>query len=383
MRIETLAIHAGKDIDPVTGAIMPAIHLSTTFQRSEENQFAYSRVNNPNRQALEDCLVALEEGAAAAAFASGMAASAAVLQTLSAGDHILLPQDLYFGVRELATKLMPQWELSHTVVDMTDLSEVKAAIRPNTRMIWIETPSNPLLNVLDISAIAGIARYAGALLVSDSTWTTPLLQRSLVLGADVVIHSTTKYLSGHSDVVGGVVIVKEEGDFLENLRQIQGIAGAVPSPFDCWLILRGIRTLPYRMRGHCHNAGKVAQFLADHPAVHTVRYPGLPSHPGHEIAGRQMSGFGGMLSFQVNGGIEQAAVVAASTKLFAQATSLGGVESLIEHRAVAEGEGSQTPVDLLRVSVGLEHPDDLIADLAAALETEATPALLKGLRMRK
>jgi cystathionine gamma-synthase len=365
--IETIAIQAGRDPDPYIGAVMTPIHLSTTFVRGNEGDFVYSRTGNPNRQALETCLTELEGGAGAIAFGSGMAAVAAVFQSLARGDHVILPDDTYFGVRELVTNILARWGLEHTLVDMTDLRAVKAAIKPATRLVWIETPSNPMLKITDIAAVADIGHEAGARVGVDGTWATPMLQPALELGADVVVHSTTKYLGGHSDLTGGIIITKAEDNFFELMRQMQGIGGGVPSGFDCWLLLRGIRTLPYRMRGHCDNAKKIAHFLDDHPKVHTVHYPGLASHPGHEVAQRQMRDFGGMLSVQVNGGFDLADAVVNRTQIFAKATSLGGVESLIEHRAPAEGEDTKTPIDLLRISVGLEHPDDLIEDLAQAL----------------
>lgn len=369
MHIETIAIQAGRPNDPSVGAVMPPIHLSSTFIRGNEGGYVYSRSANPNRNALEACITSLENGADAVAFGSGMAAVASVFQSLSKGDHVILPDDTYFGVRQLVTKLLARWGLTHSMVDMTDLDAVKANMQSNTRLVWIETPSNPMLKISDIAAISDIVHESGAMVGVDGTWATPMLQPALQQGADYVVHSTTKYLGGHSDLLGGVVVAREKDAFLEDIREMQEIGGAVPSGFDCWLLLRGIRTLPYRMRGHCANAMKVAQFLADHPAVHTVHYPGLESHPGHEVAKRQMRDFGGMLSVQVNGGSEAADKVAGSTKIFSRATSLGGVESLIEHRAPVEGEGTQTPWDLLRVSVGLEHPDDLIEDLAQALHS--------------
>ncbi len=367
MHIETIAIQAGRTLDAQTGAVMPPIHLSTTYLRDNEGEFVYSRSDSPNRRALEECLTVLEGGAESAAFASGMAAVAAVFQSLQHGDHVILPDDTYFGVRELVTNLLTRWGLTHTMVDMTDLTAVSSAIQPNTRIVWIETPSNPMLKVSDIAAIADIAHNAGAAVGVDGTWATPLLQSPLAIGADYVVHSTTKYLGGHSDLTGGVVVTKKTDTLFEKIRQMQEIGGAVPSGFDCWLLLRGIRTLPYRMRGHCANGMKIAQFLAEHPQVHTVHYPGLDSHPGHEIAKRQMKDFGGMVSIQVKGGAEKADAVVANTRIFARATSLGGVESLIDHRAPVEDENTKTPWDLLRISVGLEHPDDLIADLAHAL----------------
>ncbi len=377
MKIETLAIHAGKGIDAETRAVMPPIHLSTTFERAADGTYpggyTYIRSENPTRRALEDALVALEGGVCAATFGSGMAAIMTVFQALRTGDHVLIPDDIYFGTGKLVNELFVPWGLQQTEVDMTDLDAVRAAIRPNTRLIWIETPSNPLLKITDVNAIAQIAHEAGAICACDSTWPTPLLLRTLELGADLAVHSTTKYLAGHSDVLGGAVIAKENSDFFERIRLIQRTGGAVPSPFDCWLLLRGIRTLPYRMRGHCENARKVAAFLADHPKVCTVHYPGLENHPGHAIAAEQMRDFGGMLSFQLcpdelRSGRENAQRVAGQTKLFTQATSLGGVESLIEHRYSIEGPTTKAPDNLLRCSIGLEHPDDLIADLAQALD---------------
>lgn len=379
-RMETVAIHAGKEIDPTTGAVMPPLHLSTTYERkadgSYHNGFVYIRGDNPTRRALEDALCALEGGASAAAFASGMAAIMTVFQALRPGDHVLIPDDIYFGTKVMIAKLFAPWGLSSETVDMTDLDAVRAAMRPNTRLLWIETPSNPLLKISDIAALAEIAHAGGALLACDSTWPSPALQRTLALGADLAIHATTKYLGGHSDLLGGAVIAREHSPFFDAIRMIQQTGGAVPSPFDCWLLLRGIRTLPYRMRGHCENAQRVAEYLSRHPKVEKVLYPGLPSHPGHAIAARQMSGYGGMLSVQLRAddlrtGEQNARRMANRTKLFVQATSLGGVESLIEHRASIEGAVTSAPANLLRISVGLEHPDDLIADLEQALADEA------------
>ncbi|MEZ4680600.1 MAG: PLP-dependent transferase [Caldilineaceae bacterium] len=381
MKIETIAVHAGKGIDPTTRAVMPPIHLSTTFERAEDGTYpsgySYIRADNPTRRALEDALVALEGGVCAATFGSGMAAIMTVFQALRTGDHVLIPDDIYFGTGKLVNELFVPWGLQYTEVDMTDLSAVRAAVQPNTKLIWIETPSNPLLKITDVVSVAAIAHEVGAVLACDSTWPTPMLLRTLELGADLAVHATTKYLAGHSDVLGGAVIAKENSDFFERIRFIQRTGGAVPSPFDCWLLLRGIRTLPYRMRAHCENARKVAEFLADHPKVCTVHYPGLESHPGHEIAAEQMKDFGGMLSFQLcpdelRSGRENAQRVAGQTKIFTQATSLGGVESLIEHRFSIEGPTTKAPDNLLRCSIGLEHPDDLIADLAQALEAPVT-----------
>lgn len=370
--LETIAVHAGRSIDAATGAVMPPIHLSTTFERQPDGQytdgFFYTRLDNPNRRALEQCLVDLEGGATAAAFASGQAATASIFQALSQGDHVILPDDAYFGTSRLVLEIMARFGIAASVVDLTNLAAVRAALRPNTRLIWAETPSNPLLKIADIGAIAEIAHNAGAICAVDSTWSSPLGQQPLRLGADIVMHSTTKYLGGHSDILGGIVVAREDNDYFARVRVNQTIGGSVPSPFDCWLLLRSIRTLPYRMRAHTENATRVAEYLADHPKVDVVHYPGLPTHPGHEIAARQMLSYGGMLSIEVVGGFDEARDVAARVRLFTRATSLGGVESLIEHRAPVEGPASLTPKNLLRVSVGLEHPDDLIADLAQALQ---------------
>ena len=371
MNLETLAIHAGQATDPATGAVVPPIVLSTTFERAEDGSFPhgyiYTRSGNPNRTALEQCLAALEGGADCAAFGSGLAAAMAVFQSLAPGDHVIIPDDAYHGVSRLVREIMAPWGLQASVVDMTDLAAVRAAVRPTTRLLWVETPSNPLLKISDIAALAQIAHAAGARCAVDNTWATPALQRPLDLGADLALHATTKYLGGHSDVLGGAIVAREQDTFFERVRFIQGNGGAVPSPFDCWLVLRGIRSLAYRMRGHVANAARVAAFLNEHPAIERVYYPGLASHPGHAVAARQMCGFGGMLSIEVRGGEPAAMALAARVKLFTRATSLGGVESLIEHRASVEGPESRTPPGLLRVSVGLEHPDDLVADLAQAL----------------
>jgi cystathionine gamma-synthase len=317
---------------------------------------------------LERCLAALESGSDCAAFGSGQAAAMAVFQALRPGDHLIIPDDAYHGIVRLLRELMVPWGLEYTPVDMADPENVRAAVRPSTRMVWVESPSNPLLKIADIAAIASIAHEAGAFCAVDNTWASPILQRPLELGADVSVHSTTKYLGGHSDVLSGAVIVRESGPFFDRVRFIQSNGGAVPSPFDCWLVLRGIRTLPYRVRAHAEHAMRVAQFLAEQPKIERVNYPGLPSHPGHAIAARQMSAFGGMLSIEVRDGQPAAMAITARLKIFTRATSLGGTESLIEHRASIEGPESKTSPKLLRLSVGLEHPDDLIADLAQALE---------------
>jgi cystathionine gamma-synthase len=370
-KLETLAVHAGREVDPATGAVTLPIHLSTTFEREPDGSYprgySYTRNGNPNRQAWEACVATLEGGEAAAAFASGSAAAAAIFRTLLPGDHVVAPDDMYHGIRKLLLAVFAPWGLELSFADMTDLDAVRAAVRPNTRLLWVETPSNPLLKVSDIAALAALAHDAGARLACDNTWTPPGLQPAFELGADLVMHATTKYLSGHSDVLGGVVVTRRVDAVFERIRLLQTHEGAVPSPFDCWLALRGVATLPYRMRAHAENASLVAAYLATHPKVERVYYPGLGSHPGFELARKQMRLFGGMLSFQVAGGAKEAMAVAAKVRLFTRATSLGGVESLIEHRASIEGPGSTTPENLLRVSVGLEHPDDLIADLEQAL----------------
>ena len=371
VRIETLAVHSGRNVDPATGAVTPPIHMSTTFERDPDGTYpqgyVYGRSGNPTRTLLEECVRDLEGGADAAAFSSGAAALSAVFQSLATGDHVVAPQDLYHGTALLLRDRLARWGLHTTFVDMTDIDAVKEAIAPSTKLVLVETPSNPLLKITDIARVAQLAREREIACVCDNTWATPVLQRCLEMGADMVIHSSTKYLGGHGDVTGGVVVSAADSPMFQEIRAIQRDGGAVPSPFDCWLILRGIRTLPYRMRGHSENAAKVAAFLDDHPNVPQVFYPGLPGHPGHEIAQRQMSLYGGMLSFRVRGGSEAAFRAASRTALFTRATSLGSYESLIEHRASIEGPASQTPNDLLRVSVGLESADDLIADLNQAL----------------
>jgi cystathionine gamma-synthase len=372
VRFETMAVHASADPDPRTGALAASIQMSTTFERAADGTFpsgfAYTRDANPNRKALETAMAALEGGASAVAFASGMAATMAVMQALAPGDHVVAPLDAYFGTPRLLRELFVPWGLEVSFVDMTDVAAAHAAIRPRTRLIWTETPSNPTIAVTDLAAVAAAARSAGALLACDNTWATPFLQQPLALGADLVLHSTTKYLSGHSDVMGGVVVLREAGPLADRLRWLQGNGGAVPSPFDSWLVLRGIRTLPWRMRAHCASAGAIAAFLAEHPRVERVHYPGLPRDPGYAVASRQMSAPGGMLSFVVPGGRTRAFEVAARLRLFTRATSLGGPESLVEHRASVEGAETRAPEGLLRASIGLEHPDDLVEDLRQALE---------------
>jgi cystathionine gamma-synthase len=373
MRIETRAVHAGRRIDPATGAVTPPIHLSTTFERSPEGEyplgFSYSREDNPNRRALETCLADIEGGKEALVFSSGLAVSTALIQGLEPGDHIVAPDDVYWGLRKVIGDVFGKWNIETSYVDFTNLDAVRAALRSNTRLIWTETPSNPLMKITDLAAVAQLAREAApqAVTVCDGTFATPILQHPLDCGIDMVAHSTTKYISGHSDVVGGALITRHDNYLFERARKSQHYGGAVPSPFDCWLSLRGIDTLPYRVRAHSENAQRLACWLKDHATVETVHYPGLVTHPGHAIAVRQMDQFGGMLSFQVRGGRDETMAVAARCRLFIRATSLGGAHSLIEHRASVEGPQTRTPQNLLRCSVGLEHPDDLIADLEQAL----------------
>ena len=371
MRIETLAVHAGAQVDPATGAVAPAIHPSTTFEREADGSFphghVYTRTSAPNRNALETSLTALEGGVAAVAFGSASAATAAIFQSLAPGDHVVAPTDAYFGTGKLLRDVFAGWGLQSSFVDMTDVRAVETALRANTKLVWAESPSNPLWKVSDLGRLSAIAHAAGARFVVDNTTATPVLQSPFKHGADLVVHATTKYLGGHSDVLGGAIVVRERGPWLERLRLLQTAGGAVPSPFDCWLVLRGIRTLPYRVRAQSTNALAVATFLATHSRVEAVHYPGLASHPGHDVARRQMSMFGGMLSLQVRGDADAAMAVAAKVRLFTRATSFGGTESLLEHRASIEGPGTTTPKNLLRVSIGLEHPDDLIEDLAQAL----------------
>ncbi|HTY42649.1 MAG TPA: aminotransferase class I/II-fold pyridoxal phosphate-dependent enzyme [Thermoanaerobaculia bacterium] len=371
MRFETRAVHAGGTPDAATGSVAPPIHLSTTFEHGPAAEtplgYMYIRDANPTQTRLEETLAALEGGETALAFGSGMGAAAAFFQALPPGAHVVYPSDVYYGVRALATEFLPRWGIEATAVDMTDLAAVRAAVRPSTRLLWAESPSNPLMQIADLSALAEIARGASALLAVDGTFATPALQRPLELGADAVHHSTTKYLGGHSDVQGGALVFRKAGEVFEKAAHVRKIVGGVASPFNSWLVLRGVRTLACRVERQSANALAVARSLEAHPAVEAVHYPGLASHPGHAIARRQMSAFGGMLSFRVRGGRDAALRATSRLKVFVNATSLGGTESLIEHRASSEGPGSPTPQNLLRVSIGLEHPDDLVEDLAQAL----------------
>ncbi|HKI01348.1 MAG TPA: aminotransferase class I/II-fold pyridoxal phosphate-dependent enzyme [Thermoanaerobaculia bacterium] len=371
MKFETRVVHAGHRIDPATGSVAPPIYLSTTFARDPEGTplggHTYIRESNPNQEQLEEALAPLEGGEAALVFASGMAAGVALLQTLPPGSHAVLPDDAYYGFRLAAEELLPNWGIRSDFVAMDDLTALAAAIRPETRLVWLETPSNPLLKVVDLAAAVRLARGAGALTVVDNTFATPMLQRPLELGADVALHSTTKYFGGHSDVQGGALVFARRGELYDRLHHLRHILGSVASPFNCWLVLRGVRTLACRMAAQSAGALAVARALETSPAVSAVHYPGLPSHPGHEIARRQMTAFGAMLSFHAVGGREAALAAVSRARLFTRATSLGGFESLIEHRASSEGPQSRAPQDLVRLSIGLEHPDDLAADLLQAL----------------
>ena len=378
MKIETNAIHAA-NIAESSRDVASAIHMSTTFHKADDGSVPgghlYTRESNPNRAALERALASLEQGAlkeipAALTFASGSAATMTVLQTLSAGDHVIAAEDSYYGTPALLKTVMDRWGLKYSLVNMQDLHAVERAVTPATKLFWAETPSNPLLNITDLPAVIAIAKKAGALVACDNTWATPLLQRPLELGADVVMHSVTKYLSGHSDVLGGALVFRDREDFYQRALQIQHAGGAVPSPFECWLTVRGLQTFPYRVRAQSESAQRIAEFLSKQPKskIEAVHYPGLPSHPGHKIAAVQMSGFGGMMSIQVKGGQAEAFKLVAGLKLFSHATSLGGTHSLIEHRASAEGPNTRSPANLLRLSIGLEHPDDLIEDLGEALK---------------
>jgi cystathionine gamma-synthase len=379
MRFETRAIHAGQDPDPTTGAVVVPIYATSTYAQSapgEHSGYEYSRTDNPTRTALQEALASLEgvaegSGGGCVATASGMAATALIGYLLRPGDHIIIPDDAYGGTFRFVARVLSEQGIAWSAVDLCEPAALAAALRPETRVVWVETPTNPLLRVVDVGAVAAAAHAAGARLVVDNTFATPYLQQPLAHGADVVLHSSTKYLGGHSDVVGGA-LVTADAELHQRLRFLQNAAGPVPGPFDCFLVLRGLKTLALRMERHCENAGRVAEFLAADPRVEQVLYPGLPGHPGHAVAHRQMGGFGGMVSFRPRGGAEAAHRVASSTEVFFLAESLGGVESLIEvpaamtHLSVA-GTPLEVPPDLIRLSVGVEAADDLTEDLDRAL----------------
>lgn len=370
MEFETVAVHAGGEVERESGGVSPALHLSTTFARDEElkllGEFQYIREGNPTQERLETALAAIDHGAGALVFASGLAAGAALLQSIRNSARVIFPDDCYYGFRVMAADFISRWGLEVEFVDMERLDQVRAALTDGA-LLWAETPSNPLLKVVDIAALAELARSVRGTLVVDSTFATPALQSPLALGADVVLHSTTKYLGGHSDVQGGALIFQKRDALFDQVSHARHILGAVSSPFNSWLVLRGIRTLAARMRVHCANAEALAMHLERHEKVAAVFYPGLPSHRGHAIAARQMRAFGGMLSFKIRGSREDAIRVVSRCRLFTRATSLGGVESLIEHRATSEGTGSTAPPELIRVSAGLESAADLVADLDHAL----------------
>ena len=370
MKIETIAIHAGNHNDESSKAVIQPITMSTTFVREADGSFPagyiYSRSSNPNRTSLENVLAKLEGGADAAAFSSGNAAGMSVFQTLKPGTHIIGPDDMYHGLRNQIKNLFAN-TLEFDFIDINDPAVLNAHIKPNTGLIWIETPSNPLLKITDIKEVVETAHKHNIKVVCDNTFATPIGQQPLSLGADLVMHSSTKYFGGHSDLMGGALITAEKSEWWAKIRQVQEMGGAIPSPMDCYYLTRSIKTLPYRVKGHVHNAQLLAEYVQQHPKIESVMYPGLLSHPQYYIAKNQMLNFGGMLSFCVKGGSNEARKVINKLKIFTQATSLGGVESLIEHRASVEGPDTKTPHNLLRVSVGLEHIDDLVDDIEQAL----------------
>lgn len=372
MKKETQAIHATNLVDETAGAIATPIFLTTTFTRDADGSYPkghmYSRNSNPNRDALEKGLAVLEGGAKAFAFASGLAAVSAVFQCMKSGDHVLMPSVGYYASMKLAVEIMGPWGLQMSQVNMEDLDAVQAAIQPNTKLIWVETPANPLLGISDIQGISFLAHSQGIKVAVDNTMATPILQNPIQFGADIVMHATTKYIGGHSDVLGGAIIVRDDDEWSSRLKRVQILVGATQNPLDCYLLARGLKTLPLRMREHSASALTLAQKLEKHIYIEKVHYPGLISHPQHELAKRQMpNGFSGMISIQIKGDEANARRVASALTLFQQATSLGGVESLVEHRRSIEGPDSKTPGNLLRLSIGLEHIDDLWEDLNSCL----------------
>ena len=372
LRFETIAIKKTTGSFEESKPVSQPICLSTTFFRKEDgdytNNYQYTRGDNPNRRLLEAAIAELDQGAVGIAFASGMAAISAILQSLKPGDHIILPDDVYYNVNTMMAGIYTRWGLAYSVVDMSNPVNVSDAIQDNTALIWAETPSNPQLKLTDIAAIAQIAKANNALLAVDNTWPTPVLQTPLQLGADITVYSTTKYFGGHSDVLGGCVVCKNDDDTAKRIRETQQVIGAVPAPFDCWLVARGLQTMSLRVNAQCQSANKLAEYLSQHPSIEKVNYPGLVTHPQHRVALKQMpQGFGAMLSLTVKGDAQHAIDIANKLQLFATATSLGGVESLVEHRKSLEGPNSPTPDNLLRLSIGLEHIDDLINDWDQAL----------------
>ncbi len=371
MRFDTRAVHAGPSTDPDTGDVVPPIRLSTTFVRDATSQplgeHTYIRESNPNQAYLEAALTELEGGEAALAFASGMAAGVALFQSLSAGDHIVMPEGVYYGYTVAFQEYCAKWGIEADFVRTEDTVEIRKALRPTTRLVWVETPSNPMMRVVDLAGAADAAHSVGAQLLVDNTFATPALQRPLEHGADVILHSATKYFGGHSDVMGGCLVFARKDPLFESTLRTLQVLGAVLAPFNSWLILRGLRTLAVRMRAQSENAFKIARMLEGHPTIAAVHYPGLESNPGHALAGKQMEAYGAMVSFQMKRGRDAALATVGRARLFIRATSLGGVESLIEHRATSEGADATSPDDLVRLSVGLEHADDLIEDLSRAL----------------
>ena len=369
--IETIAIHSSMHHQTKTNSITPSIEVSTNFEHDEhgyqEGDYIYTRANNPNRAQLERVLADMEGGEVCAAFSSGIAAMNSVFMNVDKGSHILIPNDIYHGSRMLLEKYGSRWDVEYSAVDTTDLEAYEAAFKPNTKLVIIETPSNPKLLITDLASVIPIAHSKGARVCVDNTFSTPLNTNPISFGADLVMHSTSKYLGGHSDILGGAIISAKNDSFFEGIQTIQKSQGAVPSPRDCWLLSRSIRSFPYRMRGHNTNARLVAEYLISHPKIRQVNYPGLKTHDGHDIANSQMKGYGGMISFLFDGDYEQTLSVVANSKLIRRATSLGGIESLWEHRKSSEGEHSKTPENLIRFSVGLEHIDDIIEDLSNAL----------------
>jgi cystathionine gamma-synthase len=372
MRKETLAIHSTHLQDDTAASIAPPVFLSTTFERSEDGSYPkghmYSRNSNPNRDVLEKGLAQLEGGEIAFVFGSGLAAVSAVFQCLKSGDHVLMPAVGYYASYKLAEEIMGPWGLLVSQVDMTDLTAIEAAIRPETKLIWVETPANPLLTLTDIEAVCQIAHARGIFVGVDNTLTSPILQNPIQFGADIVMHATTKYIGGHSDILGGAIVFKEVSAWSERVKRVQILMGATQNPLDCYLLARGLKTLPLRMREHSKNALELASRLEKHPGIEQVHYPGLPSNPSYSLAIKQMpNGQSGMISIQIKGDEAKARKVANQLQLFQQATSLGGVESLVEHRKSIEGVGSTTPGNLLRLSIGLEHVEDLWEDLNQAI----------------
>lgn len=369
---ETVSVHVGNEPDDATGAVAPPIHLATTFRHGPAGEraagYEYQREGHPTNDRLRETLAALEGGATASTFASGMAAITGLLECLPNGARILIPDDCYAGLRMYCAEFLPERGIAAVMVDMGDLDAVRAACADGVDLLWVETPSNPRMKISDIAALTEIGHAHGARVVVDNTFATPLLQRPLALGADVVMHSTTKYFGGHSDVLGGALVFAKQDALAEKVAHRLHITGATLAPFSAWLLLRGCRSLGARMAMHCSNARRVAEFLAAQPAVERVNWPGLASHPGHAIAARQMRDFGGMLSVELRGGRDAALAFAGGLRIFINATSLGGCESLIEHRASVEGPHPRSPQNLLRISVGLEHPDDLVEDLRRALD---------------